>query len=224
MQILWDTCLQAQKDLCVCIHKAFLCTWTWVLQGNNFCKNVYLASLYWKKSKNSSGFNIDFRHCHRFSIIALFFAYFSCSSGIVQQEDKARINTQESEGWTTPVALHWTCISHGNHPPALKISLRNTSIWPQKKVQRYSSQQASGISCIPSSHFPHSKRRNTQHPWNMLSSCGEWAGTFLSSTNRRSGHTADRWILITEQQHRHGAPFPHGALFPSQNWTASGWV
>lgn len=144
---------------------------------------------------------------------------------ILHQKDKARISTPESEGWTTPVALHWTRISCGNHALPSRFQLGTHSFDLRARFRRYSWQKASGVSCIPSSHFPHPKgKTNTQHPWHMLRSCGKWAGALLSSANRRSGHTADRWILITGQQHRHGAPFPLGAPFPSHSWTASGWT
>lgn len=52
-------------------------------------------------------FNTDFSNCHRFSVITLCLLQLLLRDDhILHEKEKARISTQESEGWTTPVALY----------------------------------------------------------------------------------------------------------------------
>lgn len=162
-------------------------------------------------------FNTDVRHCHRFSVLALFFACFSCSSGMTTFSTK---RTKAGSAFRSLRAgpYHLPCIGHvsavATIPLLPRFQLGTHPFDLKRRFRRYPSQKASESAVPPFPIFPTPREKQT----NMLSSCGKWAGTvFLSSTSRRSGHTAGRWILITRQQHRHGASFPHGAPFPSQN-------
>lgn len=164
-------------------------------------------------------FNTDFRHCHRCSIIALFFACFSCSSGMTTLSTKRTkpglaLRSLRAGPHQRPCTGHVSAVATiprlsefqlATHPFDLKRRFKDTL---HKRPQE---------SAVPPLPIFRTQREETSNTLEILRSCVKWAGTFLSSTNRRSGHTADRWILITKQQHRHGAPFPPGAPFHSQN-------
>lgn len=164
-------------------------------------------------------FQIDFRHCHRFSATALFFACFSCSSGMTTFSSKRTkpglaLRSLRAGPHQLPCIGHVSAVATfpllsrfqlGTHPFDLKRTYFDLSEYTLHKRP-----QESAVS--PLHIFPTSRENPT--PLKHVKVHGKWAGRFLSSTNRRSGHTADP---ITRQQPRHGAPFPLGAPFPSQN-------
>lgn len=233
--------VQAWKGLFSHVHKSFLCACTaggFILQKCLFMLTVQKKKNQTKSKKKKKAalvrvqigchlFSKNFRHWHRFPIVSHLSSYLSHSfrnnhipqqgmqgqlPGLVLESLRAWAQTARQRLWQPP-----TC-SQGLSYEQIASDLR-------RRLRKHSWQKNSGVSCVPSSHFPHSTIKNCSgfvRNWLTCSYQAPTAGQNTSSNPRLQ--KADK----VDPYHKSSST---DAAFPSQEgWTvyvqaaARGWA